>query len=116
MMEMDEPTEDFVWRLSEREIEQIKNYISDSHTATTITGDPPPSRAIVTSELIYYWMTAFNIPFECQDWPLNRLITLVRVCEIKSQDPKKNRMRMNDVYQQNAELNAARKKKYGTRG
>lgn len=103
-------------RLSSAAVKRIDAYISDPMTATTIKEDStqPKSREIVTSELIYYWMVALQIPFECQKWHLNRLITLIRVCNIKN-SPQKN-MSRSDIYRQNSALNAARRKMHGTRG
>jgi hypothetical protein len=69
---------------------------------------------VITSELIYYWIVSFNIPFECQYWHLNRLFSLIRICNIKNSKPKKvSRM---ELAQRNRELNAARKAKLGTSG
>lgn len=117
MMSLDDLDEDFSWRLTPKQLEKVQEYLNDAQTATVITNTKGGiSRAIITSEVIYYWMTAFSIPFECETWPLNRLITLVRVCEAKSQDPKKTRMRLNEVYRQNEDLNAQRRKMSGSRG
>ena len=103
-------------RLSMKAVQQINDYISDPMTATTFSEDKnkKKNREVVTAELIYYWMVALQIPFECQKWHLNRLITLIRVCNIKNEPPKK--MSKADIYRQNAALNAARRRMYGSKG
>lgn len=102
--------------ITSKNLEDIIKYINAPMTATTFKRRGPvrPSREIMTAEIIYYLMIAFQIPFECQKWHLNRLITLIRVCEIKNQKPKKRSQR--DVLNEYAALNAARKAKYKTRG
>ena len=93
----------------------INAYIEDPYTATWFSDKTTSkSRRIVTAELIYYWMIALQIPFECQKWHLNRLMTLIRVCN-EEQAPKK-KMSRNALLKQQAALNAARRKKYGTKG
>lgn len=91
---------------------QINKYIEDPMTATTFTKrtDQHPGREQITAELIYYWMISLNIPFECQKWHLNRLLTLVQVCDRKSAPPKKM------TAQERIALNQARRAKYNTRG
>ena len=102
--------------LTSENVDQVNNYIAAPMTATTFSEDKngKSNREIVTSELIYYWMVALNIPFECQKWHLNRLLTLVRVCNIKNAPPKK--MSKRDVMSRNAALNAARRKQHNSKG
>ena len=98
-------------------IEQINSYIDDPATATTFYEDNNKrgaSRETITSELIYYWMITFGIPFECQKWHLNRLLTLIRVCSIKNSTQKK--MGPTELAKRNTALNAARRKAHHTRG
>ena len=98
-------------------IEQVEKYISSPMTATYIYEDKTVNvinREPVTSELIYYWMITLNIPMECQKWHLNRLITLIKVCNKKSQPRKKTSRR--ELASKYASINAARRKKYNTKG
>ena len=102
--------------LSASNIEDIKNYIDAPMTATTFYEEQKGgrNRETTTSELIYYWMISLNIPMECQKWHLNRLLTLIRVCNVKNNPPKK--MSKRDIMSRNAALNAARKKQLNTKG
>ena len=98
-------------------IKKINAYIDDKMTATTFPEDVKKGgmREQVTSELIYYWMVNFNIPFECEKWHLNRLLTLIQVCSVKANASGK-KMTPQEVLKQNNELNALRRKQLGSKG
>lgn len=101
--------------LSNENILAINAYIDNPMTATTVKDAPhtPLRREVITSELIYFWMVNYGIPFECEKWHLNRLIMLIKVCSAKN-NPKQ--MNNRDIMMQNRKLNEARKKALGTRG
>ena len=97
------------------ELVRIEKYISDPMTATTINNrDKKPNREIITAEILYWQMAQLNIDLEWEKRHFNRLLTLIQVCAIKSQPPKK--MKPGDIARQNKSLNAARRAKYHTRG
>ena len=101
--------------LTYENLKAVNSYIDDPMTATTFKKSSSRSQnGIITSEIIYYWMISLEIPMECQKWHLNRLLTLIRVCNEKSQPGKK--MSKRDVMSQYRSLNASRRSKYGTRG
>lgn len=107
---------DALYRCSQKNLDKIQEYIDSSQSATTF-GVMPEHRGsgeVITSELIYYWIVSFNIPFECQYWHLNRLFSLIRICNIKNSKPKK--MSRMDIAQRNRDLNAKRKAELGTTG
>lgn len=102
--------------LTKENIQAINRYIEDPMTATTISEDKngKSGREVITAELIYYWMIALNIPIECQKWHLNRLLCLIKVCNIKNHPPKRRSHR--ELAQRNSKLNASRRKRLKTRG
>lgn len=102
--------------LSDANIKEVNEYIELPMTATIFTrpDKKATNREIITAEIIYYWMIALNIPFECQKWHLNKLLTLINVCDIKSQPPKK--MSRSELLARNKALNEARRKKLNNKG
>lgn len=103
-------------RLTKTNIQEIEDYIAAPMTATYFSKEAKgrANSEQVTSELIYYWMIALNIPVEFEKWHLNRLLTLIRVCNIKNAPPKK--MSKREIMSRNAQLNAARRKQLGSKG
>lgn len=106
------------YHLSDKDIQQISEYINDPMTATTIREDENKAKRVTgkftTSEEIYYMMVALQIPFECQYWHLSRLLTLIRVCSIRNAPPKK--MSKGANISQRKALNARRRAATGSRG
>jgi hypothetical protein len=101
---------------SQHVFDQIQQYIESDQSATTF-GMMPERRGpgeVITAELIYYWMVAFNIPFDCETWHLNRLFALIKICNIKNSKPK--RMARHEIAARNRELNEQRKRELNTRG
>ena len=112
------PDEDLYLRLTGANYESINKYIQSPMTATVVNkkenkAGNMTSRTI-TSELIYYWMIALNIPPEYQKWHINRLLTLIQVCNTENQPAKK--MSKKEIMSRNTALNEARRKAMQTRG
>lgn len=107
--------EKFFERLDQDKLNKISKHIDAKMTATWFSDEKStPSREIITSELIYYWMFSMNIPKECEVWHLNRLLTLIRVCNVKNQPPKK--LSKAEIAARNRELNAKRREQFNTNG
>lgn len=106
----------FLNRLADSNIEAIAEYINSKQSATWFNERPNEQKSseVVTSELIYYWLVQFNIPFEVENWHLNRLMTLVKICGIKQTKPKP--MSKAAQREQYARLNAERRAALGTTG
>lgn len=114
-MVVDHDTPDFT-RLPSEEVVRIKNYIESNQTATVIFDLAPqrPSRETITAELIYFWMSQLSVPFQADQWHLNKLLTLIRIANIKN--APKRKLTRSEIAEQNARLNAARREALGTEG
>lgn len=112
----DIPPEQIFSCLTPENIKEIDTYINAKMTATVINQYEPvkPSRETVTAEIIYYWMFSLGIPLECENWHLNRLLTLIRVFNAKNA-PKQKAKGENAAAQRRA-INEARRQQMGTRG
>lgn len=102
--------------ITKSQIDEVIEYIGKPMTATRFSNikESKSSNSYLSSEVIYYLMFSYNIPIECQKWHLNRLLTLIKVFDVKNRQDEK--MSLNDIYSSNAELNAARRAKYNTKG
>jgi hypothetical protein len=116
MVLTENPPGNFLDALSKENIDEVQTYIDRKMTATWFSEIEPQTknREIITSELIYYWLTAFKIPFTCETWHLNRLFTLIRIASLKQDKPKK--MSRAEIARRNRELNEQRKSQLGTKG
>lgn len=104
-------------RLSMDNVKQIREYITSKQSATRFTQMPnhAPSREKVTSELIYYWMIAMQIPWEAQHWHIERLLTLIDLCQRKNNTGNR-KMNKSDMIRHRNAINAQRRQQYGTSG
>jgi hypothetical protein len=107
---------DIIYRFDKENLDKINAYLDSKQSATTF-GAMPERRGrgeVITSELIYYWMIAFTIPFECQYWHLNRLFALIRICNLKNAPQKK--MSRHEIATRNRALNEQRRAELNTTG
>lgn len=102
--------------LSRENMRQINDYIAAPMTATTFSNEKHGNNSgeQVTSEIIYYWMIALNIPEKFEKWHINRLLTLIKVCNIKNQPKRK--MSQREAMSHQRMLNASRRKQLNSKG
>lgn len=109
-------TEDVFEYLMSHKLREVDEYINSSMTATIL----PPNRGrkgrpeTITAEVIYYWMIAMQIPAEYEYWHLNKLITLIGVCNVKNSPTKKRSS--DEILRDQMALNAERCKQLNSKG
>lgn len=116
-MTINQDVPDEVYQLIGHEnLKKIQEYIMDPATATTVY-DRRKTKAgkpeVPTSELIYYWMVSNGIPFECEKWRLNRLITLIKICNAKGNPQQMSKA---EIFAMNSMLNNSRRSASGSKG
>lgn len=101
--------------LTEENMRAISDYINSPMSASKVytSASNTGKKETVTSELIYYWMVTYQIPFECEKWHINRLLMLIQICNAKNNTKKMSRQ---EILAQNRALNKARRKALHTKG
>ena len=115
-MRLDDGTIQDLFRMTEKDFTRIGEYMNSKNSATTFYEPDEPGRSrgeTITSELVYYWMVTFQIPFEAETWHFQRLMALIKICSVKNSNKK---VRRRDVAAQNRALNAQRLAQNGGRG
>lgn len=113
--------------LSQENIKKINDYIGNQMTATFFNDKDikkKTGKRVITNELIYYWMTAYQIPFSCEKWHINKLLTLIKVCNAENEaqaekqkvNPKKPRKMSKSQIASRDALNAQRRAALNSRG
>nr|DAS39837.1 MAG TPA: hypothetical protein [Caudoviricetes sp.] len=106
---------DFMRRLDRNIQVKIAEYIADGASATHLL-DPPARggpKDSMTSELIYWYMSQFNIPYDCDKWNLNRLLTLIKLSAAKQGGSNAS---ASATAAQRAAMNKARRARYNSKG
>jgi hypothetical protein len=116
MLLTENPPENWLDKLSATDVVTINEYINSKQSATWFREEKnkPGPREIITTELVYYWMIQFNIPFACETWHFNRLMTLIQICGIRQAKPRK--MSRAAQMEEMRRLNAERRQQLGTAG
>lgn len=107
-----------VYGISAKDIKRIMDYMADPMIPFNFKkdningkrrgGDP------LCGVMIYYYMTAAQIPFECQKWHINQLLALIRIYGIKNNPGKP--LKGSALASRNTALNQERKARLGTKG
>jgi hypothetical protein len=112
-----DPSDGVLQKLSQEHFEEIRRYVDSRQSATTFRENrnrPQSRKQTISAELIYFWMISYKIPLECETWHLNRLFSLLRICEIQNTPQKKRSAR--EIAAERRTLNEQRRAELGTRG
>ena len=116
---LDDNPDPYAFRnLSREQMKMVEAYMNDPQTATYIwePESKAPGKETVTNELMYYWMIALQIPFECEEWHVNHLLALIRVCNAKNDTGHKTKVNDADMRRRYAEINRQRREAMRSKG
>lgn len=89
-------------------IELLLEYVNKKHSATTFSSNLNENNSqIVTTELIYGYMSLGKIPYEAENWNIERLLNLVRV--IGELNKPKEEMSRKDTMELHRKINQQRR-------
>lgn len=101
--------------MPQKTLKEIVDYINDPHTAATFSnrlkGAAKTKNEVITSETIYYWMIAHNIPHEYEKWHLEALLALIKFVSIRS-GSENDKMSKTDTLKYIQQQNAINKAKF----
>lgn len=87
---------DLVIMCSPEQLKELQDYLLDSQTAASVPREDKKkfNPEVMTSDLIYYWLSALRIPFTPTDtWHINRVMMLIEIASFKQQPEKKRSAR-----------------------
>lgn len=98
-------------------VEEIMDYINDPQGPKSATPEPTKkdSKQTLSSLYIYALMASYRIPFECDRWHLNRLLSLIEKCGVLNSPKDKKRSRR-DLISDFERINAQNRARYKTKG
>lgn len=105
--------------LTNENIRQIRAYMDNPMTATKLPQKPGRGgpTEVITSERVYSWMIALQIPVEYQKWHFNRLMTLIQLCNLNNEKSvPKNKKSRGDLYAQHRAINQANRARFHSAG
>lgn len=105
--------------LKQEHFDVIEAYINRPSTATKVIAKQKKGNkkmSYMTSEVYYAMMSQANVPYECDKWNINRLTKVLEVISSFTNGEEKQKRNVDAQLLQNAELNAARRAKYNTKG